>query len=939
MESATAAPTPEEAGGQASRLQAQLAALEVQRRALESRLRAILTDTDAAVEPPATDPSVIKGVFVGERSSSPERQLEILRRVTALRTRQLPLRGIDQRRRSGFGIARLYVHPATDLVLPDEEARRLLVEAQAGGAVRFPLPDPTAPRLPDSDRGRTLSAVEVIGLCRCLVILGEPGAGKSTLLAYVAHALATGDATGLPGWSAAAWANLPVLLRLRDFSAWLAASGTGAAADAHLVWGFLRHELAERNLGFCMEALEAAVHEGRALMLWDGLDEIGSASLAVARECLLAFRDGAPHCRYVITSRVLSYLHPGRQLPESDFPVVSLMPFDRGHRERFVTDWFAELGADGDPRLTSESAFAEAFGQEIAHGQAARHATNPLLLSLLALVYTRRRMVPQSRARLFEDAIDVLFCQLDRGVDAPEPRLTDLLRAARRDRCDLLCLYERLAMAAQTEGDGDSDAVPTGPDPGADCDIGEATLLDALQSLHPSRDLEWAQSVQELIKQRGGLLQEERPAVYNFPHRALREYLAGCYLAHVPNFGQQVVGLAPERAYWRQTILHAVGYLVHSHREFTRPLDLVARLCPPDATADDAGWRRVWLAGEVALAVGPSRCGDSESGARALEQVRHRLAALVEAGRLHPGERAAAAAVLGRLADPRFAHRGLHLPVRYRGERERALGMVGVKPGRFVIGSAPAGASDDQAGALDNESGGGAPLVIDYVFWIARYPVTVGQFRAFVAAEGYERREWWSDLGWAWITGQRHREPAGWSRQCAATNRPVVGVTWFEATAYAAWLDAALRRRRSKLPAGLGLRLPTEAEWEWAARGAEGRRYPWGNSAGDDRANVQGTLGDLTAVGAFPRGATPAGVHDLGGNCWEWTLSLDRPYPYEAQSGRNDRDAEGPRILRGGSYNAGPQRARTTARAGAAMREVARDIGFRLVLSPADPAL
>jgi formylglycine-generating enzyme required for sulfatase activity len=461
----------------------------------------------------------------------------------------------------------------------------------------------------------------------------------------------------------------------------------------------------------------------------------------------------------------------------------------------------------------------------------------------------------------------------------------------------------------------------------------ESELVAAAQGLHPHRDLEWAQAVPELIKPRAGLLREERPGVFDFPHRSLREYLAGCHLAHAPTFAPQAAALAQDRTYWRETILHAVGFLVQAQRECARPFDLVERLCPPEANTDDAGWRRVWLAGEVALEIGVVRAGESEAGGRTLEHVRHRLAALVESGRLHTGERAAAASVLARLGDPRFERRGFHLPVRYRGERERALGMVAVKPGTFVLGSAAA-----EAGVLPQEVCAD-PLHLDYAFWIARYPVTVGEFRVFVAARGYERREWWSALGWDWCRGQRRKEPEGWARQRLEGNRPVVGVTWFEALAYAAWLDVALRKRRVNLPDGFGLRLPTEAEWALAARGTTGRGYPWGERFDPRFANCLGTLGTPSAVGIFPRGATPEGVQDLAGNVWEWTLSRDLPLPYGAAPARNDPDAPGARILRGGSYDAPAARARTTARARAEPHEVGRDMGLRLVLSLADAAV
>lgn len=925
-------------------LRAQLGALEERGQALDARLRAQLRGRWAAAGGGAVagpDPSFINGIFVGERAEAPERQLHILRCLAALRTYCLPVRGIADGR-AGPGVGRLYVPLVTDQMLAPDLALQVLAEAADGTSPPFPEPDPNLERIPDRARARRLSAVEASILRRSLVILGEPGAGKTTLLAFLAQALATGDRAALPGWPHSEWSSLPFFLRLRDYATWLiesgdhagAGTGTGAgtAAGDLLVWGFVRHELAERNLTFCLGALEAAVHDGRALMLWDGLDEVPPGVLTTVRESLLAFRERAPRCRYVVSSRLLSYYQPELRLPEPDFPVVSLLPFDQERIARFVTDWFQELGGCGDLPCAEAERLAARFQQGLRAAHLTRLAANPLLLTLLALVFTHRRDLPPARAKVFEAAIEILLARLDGPQTADGPRLGDLLREARRERCDLIRLCERLAMRVQSSAERGTD--PHGQGPGRVGGLGEAELLESLQGLHAGQDPEWAQTFLDLIKQRTGLLREEGPGDFDFPHRALREYLAGCHLAHAPDFAAQVAALVADRAYWQETTLHAVGFLIQNQRECARPLELIERLCPPEATADDAAWRRIWLAGEVAAELGAARAGESEAGTRTLERVRYRLAALVEGGRLQVGEREAVAAGLARLGDPRFQPRGLHLPVRFRGEREKALGMVRVRHGGLVL-SGPA----DLDGSHPNEVAGDRPLNVDYSFWIARYPTTVAQFRAFTAAGGYARQEWWTALGWAWCQGQGRREPEGWSQQHRQGNRPVVGINWFEAVAYAAWLDVQLRKRHTHLPSGYGLRLPTEAEWALAARGTEGRVYPWGNGFSAAHANCQGGIGEPSAVGIFPRGATPDGVLDLAGNVWEWTLSRCQPYPYDPADGRNDPDSEGARILRGGSYDAGPPRARTAARARASMREAARDIGCRLVLSLADAAV
>jgi formylglycine-generating enzyme required for sulfatase activity len=165
-------------------------------------------------------------------------------------------------------------------------------------------------------------------------------------------------------------------------------------------------------------------------------------------------------------------------------------------------------------------------------------------------------------------------------------------------------------------------------------------------------------------------------------------------------------------------------------------------------------------------------------------------------------------------------------------------------------------------------------------FLIGRTPVTNAQYQVFVQETGHESPEHWE----------------GSICPPDTEAHPVVNVSWLDAQAYCGWLSRAT---------GLSYGLPSEAEWEKAARGVDGRVYPWGDEFDPTLANTaeQGP-GGTSAVGAFPGGASPYGVLDMSGNVWEWTSSIMKPYFYVAGDGRESLEvAEAPRVVRGGSWD------------------------------------
>lgn len=232
--------------------------------------------------------------------------------------------------------------------------------------------------------------------------------------------------------------------------------------------------------------------------------------------------------------------------------------------------------------------------------------------------------------------------------------------------------------------------------------------------------------------------------------------------------------------------------------------------------------------------------------------------------------------------------------------------LIKIPAGEFLMGSDPKRDKD----ARDDE----LPLHRVYTseFYISKFPVTNAQYKTFVEA--------------TYVGAPEHFSEGEVSP--AKENHPVVNVPWKDADAYCCWLTEVT---------GKPFCLPTEAEWEKAARGTEGRIYPWGDEWDPTKLNSEELgPGDTTPVGQYsPNGDSPYSVADMVGNAWEWTKSWYKPYPYDLADERESREVEKeiPRVLRGGAFNR-DKRVRCAYRLKNPGVYLSRVLGFRVVVSP-----
>lgn len=247
--------------------------------------------------------------------------------------------------------------------------------------------------------------------------------------------------------------------------------------------------------------------------------------------------------------------------------------------------------------------------------------------------------------------------------------------------------------------------------------------------------------------------------------------------------------------------------------------------------------------------------------------------------------------------------------------RIRPDNMVPVPEGEFTRGSEEG----------ENNEKPERRIFLD-AYEIGAYAVTNQEFKGFVEAGGYDTEEYWTAEGWKWRLGESISEPRYWfDRQWNGANFPVVGVSWYEAAAYAQWLSKET---------GENYRLPTEAQWEKAARGADGRTYPWGNEFDKDLCNsIELGLGRISPVGLFPGGRSGYGCFDMAGNAWEWCADgYDGSY-YKDSPAKNPKGPAGGsnRVIRGGSWGLGARYCRAACRDWYRPGSWWGDGGFRLV--------
>jgi formylglycine-generating enzyme required for sulfatase activity len=779
---------------------------------------------------------------------------------------------------------------------------------------------------------------------RFLVVLGPPGSGKTSLLRRLQHEQA------LSVLDTDTSVKIPFLVSLNTYRS---NQPNDPLPDPY---SWLADEW---RIGYPdMPAFDELFEKGSFLLLLDGLNEMphrNQEDYAHQVNQWRFFLQQAGDNTVVFSSRSLDHSVP---LTSESAPVrqVVIEPLQPAQVEEFIRVYLKDSSQEVWEILKGNHDLLVLF-------------SNPFLLRLLVEQFLSTGMLPSSRAGLFTGFVRrALHREVIERRTLSKPG--ELLHEADREQIIhnkwttpfdlpskglLIPLLEKLAYAMQSGGQMTGTGLVKIP---------EKIAFEILE--HPN-----SAEIISAGTQLNILDKDLSHQTISFLHQFVQEYFAARLFAQQPE---------PEKVF----VPSRVDEIKPSLSDTLARLDVADPLPPPPSTgweetvllaaemaSDQEGFVNNLIAANLPLAARCAATSGVHISSKMRANIRHRLVERINDLNADLRARIVAAEALGEIGDPRFArqvgpHGGYLLPP-----------LVNIKGGIYTIG--------DDKSVYDDEKP--AHTVEITSFQIGAFPVTNAEFAYFVAAGGYEDKRWWQTQAaqdwlrgnWSreaqkayyrdlvellsgmpddairqhprllpeqaetllrlkkvgsveldrqldeWFpVGKVYRQPEFWNdSRFNQPSYPVVGVTWFEACAYCAWLSTQM---------GGNYRLPSEVEWEASGGGQDERIYPFGNEFDVGKCNTFEThIRRTTPVGVFPDGRSREGIADLSGNVSEWTISSYLPYPYQAEDGKdNETQSAVRKVVRGGSWTESATAARIKYRQHVSVGLRLHYIGFRV---------
>lgn len=655
------------------------------------------------------------------------------------------------------------------------------------------------------------------------VITGDPGSGKSTLLKYIALAFIDGKENERLEITENK-ELLPILFPIAAY-----AEGCKKESLTNLsLYEFIPLYFKSQGLPNLAPLFEKALKSSNALVLLDGLDEVTNETerkKMVSDISNFIGDDDFPDNKYLVTCRTASYTMTSRfeQIKDTDFTHCIIHPFDIDEIEAFFSKWYLRYEIEINRRMEAAEVEAEKnLTRMMTVVKTDRNifniATNPLMLTILALIEHEGGELPKDRADLYAKCLKMLSGSWENLRSMYESKKPGFKLGNRSITEDFIVYYLgpiAFDMHVKAQPDIDYETLKE-----------ELTRKFDLRNKDILLSKEQAKNFILIMKERSGILQEVTPGTYGFIHLTFKEYLAARNLTDlktdsiIEELGDNL--FKPE---WKEVVLLTVTSLARNP---------ASNFIKTVFKKEQDNSQNLVLAGECALDTGVDNIDEV-----LYDNLINKMRSVInEDGpakdRVEVGE------ILGWLGDTRDLKE-----------------FVPVAGGEYK---------------LDHD------IITINSFEIGKYPVTNRWFEEFINADGYKKEEYWSNEGLKWRAYTKARLPALWNeRKWKCPNSPVVGVSWYEAYAFTKWLSTVDKD-------GYKYRLLDENEWEAAASGLEGRKYPWGNEWNKNKCNSgEIEVNKTSPVGIFKGGNTPEKISDLSGNVWEWTTS-----DYHSKSILND---------------------------------------------------
>jgi formylglycine-generating enzyme required for sulfatase activity len=773
-----------------------------------------------------------------------------------------------------------------------------------------------------------------------LVITGGPGCGKTTVLQHIAYTLCRAlvderpelaeEKLGLKSSQAIREKlginnnkeekislPLPIYVPLSLYDRYYKELPTGVKAEEKTLAAFISRYLVERQASFDLpkKIFQTLLrHDHAVILLLDGLDEVpGEKERSRVRAAIEDLVKARKNIRVMVTCRSAAYKN--RTAIGRGFSQIQVLPLGQPHLSNMVRQGYAAIHAENPQKrkIDSENLLQSIEKLEEQRGQRSGDefealVDSPLMVRLLLVVHYSERRLPEQRAELYEVAVMNMLYP-DYGMDNQVlEHIGGLVGGSEKKHRDL-AQYIAFQMHSKGEKQGR--------------EVSEDELREILNSNPDYAEL--CEDFIRLTRMRGSLM-EERFGMYRFIHLAFQEFLTARYLAEVLRREEKIVEFFQNNrianSWWHEVVLLTIGYLTMNSSVTAD--NLICHLAGLDNESATIMNALPWDIQVTSAGLSWSAVSEWPEAPSSLKKaIPDRFLDIFNNDTLFPNpeNRIEAGNLLGKLGDPRFRPDCWFLP------DDDLLGFVEIPAGDFLMGDD----GDKNAGPLHT-------VWLDRYF-ISRYPVTTAQFRFFVDISGYN--------------------PSNQNSFYGTANHPVTRVNWNDAVAYCNWLNETLHNWRD-LPEVLQILfenkrmrilLPSEAEWEKAARGEHGRIYPWGEDKPNaERANYRDTgINSTSPVGCFPTGNTPNGLTDCSGNLWEWTRSLwgsdwdkaEFVYPYDPNDEHREDKSAGRnilRVLRGGCFIDRSVALACSHRAGGYPRDWYGGRGFRIIIAPSSPS-